>query len=85
MRFPRSGGGIGKRPIPPNFKCRPAPGRTSSVMIMNGRRDPPNPFDGGEVSLSGMLRGAVRSSREWAFLRAAIAAPRATNYMTIIQ
>jgi len=34
-------------------------------MIMNGTKDPLNPFNGGEVSLYGLLkRGRVRSSRE---------------------
>ena len=38
---------------------------TSSVMIMNGTKDPINPFDGGEVTFLGLLkRGNVRSSRE---------------------
>lgn len=52
-------------PTPENFKCRPAGQGTSSVMIMNGTKDPLNPFDGGEVKLFGMFgRGKVRSSRE---------------------
>ncbi len=34
-------------------------------MIMNGTKDPLNPFDGGEVKLFGSFRrGKVRSSRE---------------------
>ena len=34
-------------------------------MIMNGTKDPLNPFDGGEVKLFGLFgRGKVRSSRE---------------------
>ena len=34
-------------------------------MIMNGTKDPINPFDGGEVTFLGLLkRGKVRSSRE---------------------
>jgi polyhydroxybutyrate depolymerase len=34
-------------------------------MIMNGTKDPLNPFDGGEVKLFGLFRrGRVRSSRE---------------------
>jgi len=54
-------------PAPENFKCRPAGQGTSSVMIMNGTKDPLNPFDGGEVELFGLLRrGKVRSSRELA-------------------
>jgi polyhydroxybutyrate depolymerase len=52
-------------PTPENFKCKPLGQGTSSVMIMNGTKDPLNPFDGGEVKLFGLLkRGKVRSSRE---------------------
>ena len=52
-------------PAPENFKCKPAGQGTSSVMIMNGTKDPLNPFDGGEVGLFGLFgRGKVRSSRE---------------------
>jgi polyhydroxybutyrate depolymerase len=52
-------------PAPENFKCKPSGQRTSSVMIMNGTKDPLNPFDGGEVELFGLIRrGKVRSSRE---------------------
>lgn len=52
-------------PAPENFKCKPAGQGTSSVMIMNGTKDPLNPFDGGEVKLFGLVRrGKVRSSRE---------------------
>ena len=52
-------------PTADNFKCRPAESGTSSVMIMNGTKDPLNPFEGGEVKFFGMLRrGTVRSSRE---------------------
>jgi polyhydroxybutyrate depolymerase len=52
-------------PTPENFKCAPAEQGTASVMIMNGTKDPINPFDGGEVTFLGMLkRGKVRSSRE---------------------
>ncbi|MGZ7042797.1 MAG: alpha/beta hydrolase family esterase, partial [Thermoanaerobaculia bacterium] len=52
-------------PAPENFKCRPATGGTSSVMIMNGTKDPLNPFNGGEVKFFGLLRrGNVRSSRD---------------------
>ena len=52
-------------PAPENFKCKPAGQGTSSVMIMNGTKDPLNPFDGGEVKLFGLFRrGKVRSSRE---------------------
>ena len=52
-------------PTPENFKCKPAGPGISSVMIMNGTKDPLNPFDGGEVKLFGLFRrGKVRSSRE---------------------
>jgi polyhydroxybutyrate depolymerase len=52
-------------PTPENFKCTPAGQGTSSVMIMNGTKDPINPFEGGEVTFLGLLkRGKVRSSRE---------------------
>jgi len=51
-------------PTPENFKCRPMKQGTSSVMIMNGTKDPISPFEGGEVTLFGLLkRGKVRSSR----------------------
>jgi polyhydroxybutyrate depolymerase len=52
-------------PTPENFKCKPAGGAASSVMIMNGTEDPLNPFNGGEVRLFGFIsRGKVRSSRD---------------------
>ena len=52
-------------PTPENFKCPLSGQGTSSVMIMNGTKDPINPFGGGEVKLFGLLkRGKVRSSRE---------------------
>jgi polyhydroxybutyrate depolymerase len=52
-------------PTPENFKCKPTGQGTSSVMIMNGTKDPLNPFDGGEVKLFGLFRrGKVRSSQE---------------------
>ena len=53
-------------PSPENFKCKPAAQGTSSVMIMNGTKDPLVPFDGGSVSLFGLFykMGKVRSSRE---------------------
>jgi polyhydroxybutyrate depolymerase len=52
-------------PTPENFKCKPGGQGTSSVMIMNGTKDPVNPFEGGEVKFFGLLRrGKVRSSRE---------------------
>ena len=53
-------------PSPENFKCKPAGQSTSSVMIMNGTKDPLVPFDGGSVSLFGLFykMGKVRSSLE---------------------
>jgi polyhydroxybutyrate depolymerase len=52
-------------PTPENFKCKPAGQGSSSVIIMNGTKDPIVPFDGGEVKFLGLLkRGKVRSSRE---------------------
>jgi polyhydroxybutyrate depolymerase len=53
-------------PTPENFKCKPAGHRTSSVMIMNGTRDPLVPFDGGDVNLLGLFyrNGKVLSARQ---------------------
>jgi polyhydroxybutyrate depolymerase len=52
-------------PTPENFKCKFAGPETSSVMIMNGTKDPLNPFGGGEVRFFGLLRrGTVMSSRD---------------------
>jgi len=51
-------------PAPQNFQCRPeVPG--TSVMIMNGTRDPLVPYDGGEINLLGLFYqgGPVISSR----------------------
>ena len=52
-------------PTPDNFKCQPA-GRATSILIMNGTKDPLVPFAGGEINLLGMFYkgGDVRSSRE---------------------
>lgn len=49
--------------VPENFKCKPA-GPGTSVMIMNGTKDPLVPFDGGESSLLGLFfkGGKVRSA-----------------------
>lgn len=51
--------------VPGNFKCKPA-GPGTSVMIMNGAKDPLVPFDGGESSLLGLFfkGGHVRSAAE---------------------
>lgn len=53
-------------PTPENFKCKPAGHSTSSVMFMNGTKDPLVPFDGGEVNLLGLFyrNGKVLSSRQ---------------------
>jgi polyhydroxybutyrate depolymerase len=61
-------------PAPENFKCKPRPGGTAAVMIMNGTRDPLNPFDGGEVRLFGLFlpRGTVLSSLDSARYFAAL-------------
>ena len=50
-------------PTPKNFKCAPQ-GQGTSVMIMNGTKDPLVPFAGGEVNLLGLFYkgGNVRSS-----------------------
>lgn len=71
-------------PAPENFKCKPAGEGTSSVMIMNGRKDPLNPFEGGEVTIFGAFkRGAVLSSREsaqyFATLNGIAGAPMASD------
>lgn len=64
-RFRAAAAAAASVPALENFKCAPAGRGTSSVMIMNGTRDPLNPFEGGEVALFGMIkRGAVLSSRE---------------------
>lgn len=52
-------------PVPENFKCKPTGHGTSSILIMNGTKDPINPFDGGDVTFFGLLeRGRVLSSRD---------------------
>jgi polyhydroxybutyrate depolymerase len=52
-------------PTQENFKCKPA-GQGTSVMIMNGTKDPLVPFAGGESNLLGLFYkgGNVRSSQE---------------------
>ncbi len=52
-------------PVRENFKCVPV-AQGTSVMIMNGTKDPLVPFVGGEVNLLGMFYkgGNVSSSRE---------------------
>lgn len=50
-------------PAADNFKCHPNEESGTSVMIMNGVRDPMNPFEGGEVRLLGLYnRGSVLSA-----------------------
>jgi polyhydroxybutyrate depolymerase len=51
-------------PAAQNFQCKPAVQGTS-VMIMNGTKDPLVPFDGGEINLLGLFYkgGQVMSSR----------------------
>ncbi|MGZ8246370.1 alpha/beta hydrolase family esterase [Methylomagnum sp.] len=50
-------------PTPENLDCAQA-GAPPPVMIVNGTRDPINPYQGGDVTLFGMQsRGAVRSAR----------------------
>lgn len=50
-------------PVTDNFKCKPA-NLTTSVLIMNGTKDPLVPYAGGESSLFGLFYkgGHVRSS-----------------------
>lgn len=52
-------------PTAENFKCKPT-GHGTSVMIMNGTKDPLVPFDGGETSLFGLFYkgGMLLSSHE---------------------
>ena len=52
-------------PSPENFKCHPARGGTS-VMFLNGTKDPLVPYNGGQVNLLGLFykTGKVRSALE---------------------
>jgi polyhydroxybutyrate depolymerase len=52
-------------PAPDNFKCHPI-GQGTSVLFMNGTKDPLVPFGGGEVNLLGFFYkgGNVLSSRD---------------------
>ena len=70
---------------PENFKCAPV-GRSTSVMLMNGTKDPLVPFAGGASNLLGLFYkgGNVRSSRESAHYFAevnALAGPPKTSQM----
>ncbi|WP_181373082.1 alpha/beta hydrolase family esterase [Massilia glaciei] len=51
-------------PAPQNFQCKPV-AQTTSVMIMNGTKDPLVPYAGGKVSLFGLFfhSGEVVSSK----------------------
>ena len=53
-------------PVAENFKCKPAGQGTSSVMIMNGTKDPINPVRGWRrrASSACLKRGKVRSARD---------------------
>jgi polyhydroxybutyrate depolymerase len=49
-------------PVPENLDCRES-GKAVPVLVMNGTRDPINPYDGGRVTIFGFSdRGDVRSS-----------------------
>jgi polyhydroxybutyrate depolymerase len=56
---------VASLPAAANLDCETA-GRAASVLIMNGTRDPMNPYDGGDVALYGLLgnRGAVLSTAD---------------------
>lgn len=68
---------------PENFKCKPA-GPGTSVMIMNGTKDPLVPFDGGDSSLLGLffkggnVRSAGQSAQYFADLNSIAAKPVAS-------
>jgi polyhydroxybutyrate depolymerase len=65
MRFRAVAAIAANLPTADNFKCHPGAGGGTSVMIMNGKRDPLNPFEGGEVRLLGMYsRGSVMSAHD---------------------
>jgi polyhydroxybutyrate depolymerase len=75
-------------PAPENFKCKPA-GQGTSVMIMDGTKDPIVPFEGGETNLLGLFYkgGNVRSSRQSVQYFAdldKIAGPPATNQAPVV-
>jgi polyhydroxybutyrate depolymerase len=56
---------VASLPAAANLDCETA-GRAASVLIMNGTRDPMNPYDGGDVALYGLLgnRCAVLSTAD---------------------
>ncbi len=55
---------IASLPAAGNFDCKPE-GRPVSLLLMNGTRDPMNPYAGGTVALYGVIgnRGAVLSTQ----------------------
>jgi polyhydroxybutyrate depolymerase len=59
-------------PVPGLFKCTPKEQASAPILIMNGTKDPLNPFDGGEVGAGNILfrlilsGGTVRSSHDTA-------------------
>ena len=69
---------------PENFKCTPV-GSGTSVMVMNGTKDPLVPFAGGASNLLGLFYkgGNVRSSREsaqyFAGLNAMVGPPKTSQ------
>jgi polyhydroxybutyrate depolymerase len=62
---------IASLPTEDNLDCAPA-GKAMSVMIVNGTKDPLNIYEGGEIKLSDVYLGKVRSTddtfRYWAKL-----------------
>lgn len=54
-------------PTPDNMDCTAADGHRPGVVLIEGTRDPLNPYDGGEISLLGIgKRGAVVSAQDTA-------------------
>lgn len=55
---------VANLPAPQNFQCKPA-AQSTSVMIMNGSKDPLVPYGGGEINLLGLFYkgGPIISSR----------------------
>jgi polyhydroxybutyrate depolymerase len=69
--------------VPQNFRCKPAGTGGTSVMIMNGTKDPLVPFNGGEVNLLGLfykcgdVLNARASAQYFADLNKITATPKA--------
>ena len=64
-------------PVDSNLDCKPSQ-RPVSIAVLNGTKDPINPYNGGQVNLFGnSSRGAVRSTADtmnyWAALASATA------------